>query len=349
MCMYLSRTKEQKDSRTVFANNYYEIMSFFDYYTIRNNRRFYEKDIVYLSDEQNNDGKYSFNVHDETNNKTYRCLIGVGKKLNINEVHCDCNRSKYYGACNHIYYCFFYYSNIIFQERPEDVEVISKRLLKKYSTNISNVIQKEVFLTVKIFSNVYEDSDYVSFDLKVDIGVDKTYALLAHFSRFLSAYTDDTEECCFGTKFTYNSNEYFFSEKSKKLISLLSKHQYEINRKDYTKEFITEIIDLVKNDTFYFDNHIITKVVEGFPIKTLITKEDNKILVNFEEEDFVPVGDNYEYVYNSGTMYHLNQKSRKLIKDLIENRCDKLVINSNKLDTFVTTILPIIKKNTTVV
>lgn len=110
------------------------------------------------------------------------------------------------------------------------------------------------------------------------------------------------------------------------------------------------IIDLIKildGKPFMFDGHLINIIEEGFPIGTYIKKENDKYILSINDIDFVPIGDNYEYVFANGNMYYLSYKMSAFLKDLISNNSDTIIIDTKDINKFTKSILPIIKNNIT--
>lgn len=257
-------------------------------------------------------------------------------------------------SCEHLALIFKEYYELLFDEHEEkDIRKISSQILKKYSNN-KLIIKKEVFLELEIiphireyYINYYNKIKNYYFELKVKIGNDKMYSYNSHQSSFINVYNNQSGSCYFGVSFTYDYDTCFFNKTNERIINFINNNFENINRNVYSSQTIVYLLKELEdtNFSFKFNNHEINYINEGFPFKSVISDNDSEnYQIEFNANEFIPIGNNNEYVYVDGNMYHLTKKESNLVSDIIKNEMDKIVIPKNKINEFSKGILPIIKK-----
>lgn len=335
--------------------NKYKIKRILSYIDIEKSKQI-EKDNIILDkcDEEisyyRSTKTYYFTVNDKR-----KCIIKIDSDYNIIGIYCDCNEFRRTNSCEHLAASFYKYIDTIFNNKTErNIKDISNQIIKKYAKTMKPTIKKEVKIEIDIIpeKSEYYNSNYTKvvnyyFEIKVKMGIDKMYSYNNHQSQFINAYNSQSEICNFGTSFTYDSDTCFFNKTTEKIINYIN-HNFEgLNRNTYSSNamalFLRELEDT--EFKFKFAGHMINYISTGFPFKTYIDELDSKhYQIEFNAETFIPIGNNYEFVYVDGSLYHLNKKESILVKELIKNELDKIVLPKKSLKDFSKGILPIIKK-----
>lgn len=333
--------------------NQYKIFRKLSYRDVVLAREFSKEDIIYLkelTEQKDILGTFYFEVI-ESKKLSYKCAIKIDEDSNISQLFCQCSSFKNTGSCSHLIMCFKYYSDLIFAKSNNNIAQVSNKLLKKYSLLNKPVIKKEVKLTIEFNSNEsisYYQKKEINYDfsMKINMGVNKMYSLGNHQSRFMQVYKAHKGECIFGKEFVYNYDEFYFNETNQMILNFIYNYTNNIIKDHIYNDLMVNFLSTFKDVPFTFDNHRIESIKECFPLKTFIKKDDDQYIISFDKTDFIPIGKDYEYVFMDGDMYHLSVKERSLLKDLVNNSTDEIIVNQKNVALLTKSILPVIKKNT---
>lgn len=332
----------------------FKINQYISYVDIEKANNMSKEDVELIKTEEEkipyrNNKVYSFKVKPNNN-----CLIKIDNYKHVVGLYCNCMEFLRTNSCEHLSLIFKEYYELLFDEHEEkDIRKISSQILKKYSNN-KLIIKKEVFLELEIiphireyYINYYNKIKNYCFELKVKIGNDKMYSYNSHQSSFINVYNNQSGSCYFGVSFTYDYDTCFFNKTNERIINFINNNFENINRNVYSSQTIVYLLKELEdtNFSFKFNNHEINYINEGFPFKSVISDNDSEnYQIEFNANEFIPIGNNNEYVYVDGNMYHLTKKESNLVSDIIKNEMDKIVIPKNKINEFSKGILPIIKK-----
>lgn len=296
----------------------------------------------------NFDYHFEIDVYSWNGLNTYKPAVRISDTNEILEVTCNCSNFKNYSSCSHLASVFINYSDVLFKEHI-DINKLSLNLLEKYSS-FKKEIKKEVFIEIYAYSRNSSFTD-TAIELKVKIGENKMYSYGAHQSGFITAYENENKECKFGKDFIFSRKKNFFSDNTSIVVDFLNNNFPNMStRYFYPKPFIKLLNLALDNDIpIYFNDSLITSIIEDFPFNTKIEKDkDNKYKISFDLNDFIPITEDFKYIYNDDNIYKLSIKYSLLIKDLTEYEINNIIVPPEKLELFSKSILPIIKSNTKV-
>lgn len=295
---------------------------------------------------------YHFKVRDLYSwreEKYYHTAVRMSNINEIVQVSCSCDKFKKCDTCEHLGGVFYNYSDVIFKKNI-DLNAFSVNLLQKYSVKEEPQIKKEVFLELSINSHFKQYKEN-TFDVKVKIGESKLYSYGAHQASFINAYQDKFTDCKFGKDFIYNGKRNYFSDSNEVIIDYLNNNFTNINNSLYSGNDIVKLIKklFANNVEFYFNDYKVNKLINDFPFNSYISKlDDNNYNLKIDIGNFVLITNDYRYIFYNGDIYNLSIKNSLLLKDLMENDINELILPKDKLELFSSSILPIIKNNTVV-
>ena len=164
--------------------------------------------------------RFQFLVESESSHKKYMVQIEMNQNK-IEATYCTCSQWQSIHSCKHVAACSILYSDQLFSFVNEKVleqksQIILRRLSEQYKQNSKKKKEVSFLPMITIETGYYHN--YVS--LKVKIGMDKTYSFLGKFSSFMYAYRNQ-QAFSFGTSFTYDPREHFFSLQSQKLLEFI--------------------------------------------------------------------------------------------------------------------------------
>ncbi len=318
-----------------------------DFINAFNNKR-YPKKIVFLGLDKDYSKKYncqmySFRINDREQNYV---KIGLDAKNKVVVRGCTCRNHRLYESCEHVAGVILYFYPALKNLDNFNMTDYSNAFLDRYNDSATSKIKKEVRVEVNITKN---DSNYYYYsreylDIKITIGLDKLYNLNNKFSRFWEIYESQDDSFSFGKNFTYDPTCHYFSEDSQKIIEAYNNYLETLNynRRKAAKNFLKAL----KNIPFVFNNYKIPRIMEGFPIRTTLSKENEKYILQFikENSDLV-IEDDYEYVLYEGKLYHLNIKEQNLLKDIWEEDIEKLEITKEQFNKFTKGLFLYLKNN----
>ncbi len=319
-----------------------------DFAKAYNNKR-YPKDIIFLGLDNDYSKKYNCQMYSfriKNTSQYFETKIGLDNKKRIVIRGCNCQNNRIFGSCEHVAAIILYFYNNIKKSNNFNKTDYYNTFLERYSESTSSKIKKEVRLEVNITKN--KDSYYFYrrgyLDIKITIGIDKLYNLNNKFSRFYDVYESEDDTFSFGKNFTYDPDCCYFSESSQKIIEAYNSYieTLNYNRLRAAKVFLKTL----KNIPFVFNNYKITEIIEGFPIKSTLSKENDKYILQFIKQNLILVIENdYEYVLYEGKLYHLNNKEQKLLEDILEEEIDKLEITKDQFNKFTKGLFLYLKNN----
>ena len=332
-----------EDENKVYAENYSKIREFINRSDIQKANTYEKRQIIYRGYSGTNCKKYIFFVRSQHSYEYYHSYITI-KNGEIHDIDCNCIQFKNYGSCKHLAAAFMYYSIELFGQKKKSNEMISSMILDKYFDNYKPSIKKELKLNVNIFPNEGTDWDgnsYLFFRISIYIGTNKMYLLNNHFSKFKTAYLDETD-CKFGKELNFNTNDYYFNDQNNWFINQLIKNNINLSYGYLNSKELANLIPSIPLP-FMFDEHTINYISEGFPFKTNISKKNDKYVLSIDLNNAISI--NNQYVYTNGDIYSLNKKERDFTADIMSANIKSIEFGQNNLNKFVKGILPIIKNN----
>ncbi len=289
---------------------------------------------------------FHFEVDDEVLNTYYDVMIFMNDTKSIYRTTCDCKDYRRNRSCCHIAAVFYYYYKILFDVKEYDFEKISKDILKEFLPS-NNGIKKEVNVLLNINIEMYYGS-YKRIVPKILIGVNKLYTMGNHFNDFRTAFERGKGEVYFGKEFTYNPEEYYFSEDALKIINAYIglNDSYGRYRGYYSDNEMKKFISKLKDVKFTYNNYQMDGIVEGFGINTKLAKDNDNYELSFDLDNLeCVIDDDYEYIVYKGVMYHLKGKEQDLLSRLDSIMMEKIVIPNDNFDLFTKGLLGVVKKN----
>ena len=285
--------------------------------------------------------EFTFNVNYYHFEEGY--IILDGEK--IKKVHCSCNQFNQTGRCFHIGAAILLCYKDIFPSL-NDSKNVTNMLLDKYLVKNNITLKKELNLELVLDLEPYYSYYYSSsFNVKISIGENRLYNLNNKVSVFSKTYETNDGEAVFGKNFVYDPKKYYFSEENKVIIDAFLELTNGVNKKYYSNSELKTFLKRIKNNTFIIENYVINGIIDGFPIKSNLSKKDDLYKLNFDLNDIHKlIEDDYEYIFYHGNVYHLNNKEQELLETLIDNDLKELSISKEKIETFTKGLMNIVKK-----
>ena len=300
--------------------------------------------------------EYADNIKETKNSKIFYFVLitysyGYYKhniEIEVNEnsiikANCSCGFFKNNGHCVHIPAVILEYVTYIFPFFYKS-ENVSNKLLEFFLPKNQVNIKKQVFLELKLSLNSNYYYNFV--EPKISIGESRLYALNPKINAFKDSYEDNYGEVKFGKNFTYNPENNYFNEEDRKVLDAFIEYSKSVNGRYHNEKELKIFLSRVKQHEMIVNNYKIEKIIEGFPLKTKLIKENDNYRLNIDKSElFFLIENDFEYLLYQGKLYHLNKKERDLIETLVDNNINDIYINKSKIEDFTKGLMGIIKDN----
>lgn len=319
----------------------------------------YYKDYVFLLDSNRKENltQYNFKVESESIDRIYDCTIEVLDTNDIFSTYCDCPKFQESGSCKHIAACINYYYEEMFNKMtPEKLEVFTNKLLSVFENNNKKTKQKtkrfnkeEVKLDVYLNGSVnrYGDSHL---DIYIKLGTDKMYLCKdSKLNAFLKAL-EASERYKFGQKFEYDPDKNYFNNDNQEILNFLmlvktGSYGYYSNGFRFDGDAkIDRLFKMLSGRKFYLNDKLITEIRKGFPYRSNLQLLDDKYVISFDMDEMaLPITSDIKYVQVGNGLFELVENDKLLLANLTTHNLNQLVFQKGKKDSFVSSLLPIVK------
>ena len=315
-------------------------------------------DCILRANYEEDEKKFVFLVRSEENIRTYIVYIYMDSANIINHAHCTCSRYSQMGYCKHIAACLINYAPTIFPnltnsnlsldqiKRKNDLNLLKN--IESYYDEDDNVgIKKHVNLeiTYDFITHTYGSGFYISWRAK--IGLDKLYSLNSKISGFYYAMLSD-DIYTFTKKFTYDPKTMYLDESDKSLIKILYDSRCYSGSIDFSDDNLKYILNNYKDKIHFENNDKNVPIIEGFPFKSNLKKDNDDFILDFDFSNVGRVGsltrDN-EYLATENAIYHLNKKERSIFETLYNNGFEHIKFDKKSMPIFEKGLLRSLKKN----
>lgn len=226
----------------------------------------------------NNIIRHSYTVESESfYDEFYETYIDISNNKIVN-IYCDCPAFANENRCKHIGACIIKDAKNLFNQF-NNPERISDFLLNKFVNKNTINIKKEVDLELKIDVNSNYWHDFL--EPKVSIGETKLYSLNNKIGQFTKIYKEEGE-LIFGKNFAYNPNLNYFNQENTKIIEAFIKLCNGTNNRYFSVDELKKFLNEISNCHFIYKNYQINGINNGFPIKSNLSKDSDKYLLNFD-------------------------------------------------------------------
>ena len=259
----------------------------------------------------------------------------------IRTFYCNCYDFGRFHSCAHIPAVIM--NSEVFESVKTDNKSISKMILNSFSS-AKKLVKKELKVEYSLdINNYYRTYIY----LKLKIGYDRLYAVNSKYNQFIRVYEDGEGEVLFGKSFKYNKDEYYFTKEDEELLNfIIDNGNYNYGQLTFENANALKLLKLLKNRSFYVEDiGLVNGIKDNLPIDINLSKKDDLYNLSFNNENILPLTNNYEYVLYKNEIYYNNKDYQKLLKLLDENNISNLEFSKDDLDNFNKGILPIIKND----
>ena len=294
--------------------------------------------------------RLQFLVESESSYRKY--LVQVETQFDeVVSTYCTCPQFQATHSCKHLAACLISFSNEIFPLiKPKDTVQLTKAIFQKIGKELAldSGVKKEV--RVIPYLSIRRGYYYQEVLLKVKIGVDKMYSLLGKYNSFKRAVVNE-EAYKFGTNFTYEPNQHYFSHQTKQffqLIDHISLRSYmNGNAVHLDDESLKSLLQLFAEGVYLDDEKTFLPIKNGFPIPLKLSKEGHSYHLKFQTtlEDLEFLTDDLEYIYFGRCIYHLNSHQRSLLYECLSNRVDELAFDEGDFADFQKSVFRVVKNN----
>ena len=291
---------------------------------------------------------YHYELDDYAMNwSKFKIIIGILDN-HIYNCSCDCKLFKYNNTCYHIAAVYRNFANDLFDDKYDD-NLLFKDFINRYkSEDSTSAIKKEVFVDINFMISRDEYSSYnrYNIDLKPQIGLNKMYSLFNHANNFFQVYNNQEGEYKFGKEFTYNPKLNFFSKQNESLINELKSFIINSNSMNYDMA-LKNFLDYLRFNHIRFrvNNHTIESILEGSPLNSNISKDNDCYNIKFDYENIYPLCSDYTYVYSNGNVYYLSRQESNVLEDIVDNDLNEIKVSKSEFNIFSNGLLKILKNN----
>ncbi len=296
-----------------------------------------------------------FKVESERTSQKYTCNVTVKPDNSIEDLYCECPKFEQDYSCKHVAACLYQYYDVIFDNKGSNDDLnllITKEIfsLLNDDTEKKRFVKEEVKLEVYLDGGMQRSYYNEGVVLSIKVGTDKLYSCKdKKLVNFLDAI-EKQQEFNFGTKFTYNPEKNYFNKDNQEIINFLQ--IIKLNERGYYGSYfsfrgsnaIKNLLSILGDRKFNLNGYDIQAIKESFPFETNLTANKDMYKLNFKFDASANfITSNAEYVQIKNVLYHLYEKDRLLLLNIIDNQVDELSFSKDKKDAFVKNILPIIK------
>ena len=298
-----------------------------------------------------------FIVSSEHTLKSYIVTIEVDSDDNeISDITCNCPQFSLTDSCKHVAAVLTKFKGeyFLFDEEEHNSILASTLLTELKRTSFDkNIIKKEAnivpFLKFECYYNYYTYYDNEAYELRFKVGSNKLYMLGTKVNTFIDKYHNGGE-VKFGKEFVYNNKEYYFNNKSKRLINFIELAYSRLYRYDSylvpTKTSLDDLFSIV--DSIYVEAPGINKelpVLNYLPFTFKIIKEDDNhtLKIDYDLTKLKKLSNDYSYLIDRNGIYRLNEKEMIFARNIMEEGVDSLTFSDKNFKDFKDYIIPSIK------
>jgi len=298
-----------------------------------------------------------FIVSSEHTLKSYIVTIEVDSDDNeISDITCNCPQFSLTDSCKHVAAVLTKFKGeyFLFDEEEHNSILASTLLTELKRTSFDkNIIKKEAnivpFLKFECYYNYYTYYDNEAYELRFKVGSNKLYMLGTKVNTFIDKYHNGGE-VKFGKEFVYNNKEYYFNNKSKRLINFIELAYSRLYRYDSylvpTKTSLDDLFSIV--DSIYVEAPGINKelpVLNYLPFTFKIIKEDDNhtLKIDYDLTKLKKLSNDYSYLIDRNGIYRLNEKEMIFARNIMEEEVDSLTFSDKNFKDFKDYIIPSIK------
>ncbi len=292
--------------------------------------------------------RHQFLVESESSYRKYMVQVEMCQNK-IESTYCTCPQFEIADSCKHVAACCILYSDKLFSFLNEqDIEYKSQYILKKINDQLKKSYQKkqEVFLTPML---AIEDGYYRNYvSLKVKIGIGKKYSFLGKYSGFMSAYQYH-EPFTFGSSFTFDPDEHYFSEQSLRLLDLIDQirkySRINGNTAYLNERNIKDLFHIYPDGITSASSEAFMPLIQDFPVQVNFSKKDSKYKMIFPDDlgDIFPLTSDLEYVLYQQKIYRLNPQQQLFLRECMESDLQELIFPESQFSEFQKTVIRTLK------
>ena len=323
----------EKFSNIVYKSDFWNVR-----YMNKKNIKFLKDNTIY--DSKNSCQLYTFQFDEYYGFVTTKIGIGINNKVVLRG--CSCRIFSYRQSCSHVAAALVYYYDDLCKITHINEDDFYDNFINKYCESEKKLIKKEVDVELRI--NTPDEYDYYKkWGVKLALGTKRLYVMNNHFNDFKDAYETGEGEVKFGKEFIYNPQEHYFSKENVHLIEAYLKYMAE-SRYD-SDEAIKNLFKELKNNQFVLDSYKIDSIYEMFPLRTNLSKINDKYIINFDNNNLQVLFNDLSYILYQGKLYHLNRKEQLLLEDILNNELTKIEVKKDNFNNFTKGIFPYLRKN----
>ena len=292
--------------------------------------------------------RHQFLVESESSYRKYMVQVEMCQNK-IESTYCTCPQFEIADSCKHVAACCILYSDKLFSFLNEqDIEYKSQYILKKINDQLKKSYQKkqEVFLTPML---AIEDGYYRNYvSLKVKIGIGKKYSFLGKYSGFMSAYQYH-ESFTFGSSFTFDPDEHYFSEQSLRLLDLIDQirkySRINGNTAYLNERNIKDLFHIYPDGITSASSEAFMPLIQDFPVQVNFSKKDSKYKMIFPDDlgDVFPLTSDLEYVLYQQKIYRLNPQQQLFLRECMESDLQELIFPESQFSELQKTVIRTLK------
>ncbi|WP_027365271.1 DEAD/DEAH box helicase [Desulfotruncus alcoholivorax] len=308
----------------------------------------------------------------------YEVEIGFSKDGEVYDISCDCPAYfQYEGACKHIVAVLLAFrdkARVKAKNKSNTHENVLAQSILDYFNGVNDPpkIPVDLELTLDYGNEMRGMARHVVSSLTLRMGEGKLY-VVKNVKNLLKAMNKG-ETIVFGKNFTYSPYSHAFSPKIGPVIDLLQE-MYEIEEsmlEDYwyggwqsaqgrlfkgkqvllTRSLALRLLALLPSEGFnikIFNQEFINVPIleQDLPLRFLLDKKNNDLLLNWEEMDIFPLVATGEYFFYGGRVYKISNYQREFFAPLVNafaQSPDGIRFSKRQRDRFIAEVLPVVKK-----
>lgn len=292
--------------------------------------------------------------------------ITINKDYRMIDMDCGCKPGLDY--CPHIALAVMYLieheeqvNEWIAELNSEYDAIFNEKLFALSSENKKE--KKQITLDINLKQIDYRNPD--EYELQIKIGENKKYSLKKQLDEFLHVYREKEGEVLFGQNFCYSYSDYTFDEIDEKILEFVAFYvdsQNNLYQTFYgyhhienklslirlTKESLLQFMKLLthKNFTVEIGYYVyqLSGIKEEFPFDMTLKSVGENIRLEIATKELKPLISSFEYVMFKDIMYHV--KDYNLLKLILENKKQDIIVKPEEFSSFTKNILPKIEHKT---
>ena len=267
--------------------------------------------------------------------------VVVSKEKFIRFKACTCHKEH----CGHIALAikdvFMYFDELEF---PKEIDHFQEILFQTFQPNKK---KRNILLDVELKEI---DSNPITYEANLKIGLDKMYSLKKVLIPFLLNYHKPNYEISLGKYFTYDTEKYQFHKQDEKILHFIKLYiemkerggiysYYQTSPNIILKDdTLLEFLKLLKGKSFSLETmtQILPKVKEldTIHIPMDVTEQKLSFTIQFPDLEIEPVISDYTYIIYERQFFHISSKAALFLKTMIENKRDKITITKEYYKNF---------------